>query len=124
MRSEAKSAEALSKGGKNKKFKIVIASGKGGVEKSILSSVIAELFSQNSKRVVVVDADVDAPNLGLWLGFDADWDESQEISTSEKPKVDLKKCTGCGLCAQNCRFGAIKMRNGKARIQSSYLRRL
>lgn len=102
----------------NKKFKIVIASGKGGVGKSMLSSAIAGLFFENRKKVVAVDADVDAPNLGLWLGFDAEWDRSQKISTSEKPTVDLAKCTGCGLCAQNCRFGAITMKNGKPEFNS------
>ena len=48
-------------------MKIVIASGKGGVGKSMLTSALAMLFAKNEK-VVAVDCDVDAPNLAIWLG--------------------------------------------------------
>jgi len=55
------------------KMKIAVASGKGGVGKSMLASSLAMLFSQEEK-VVALDCDVDAPNLHLWLGENEKWD--------------------------------------------------
>lgn len=85
-------------------MKIVVLSGKGGVGKSMLSSCLSVLFSKE-KKVVAVDCDVDAPNLGLWLGVEG-WDTQQKISTSVKASIDPKKCIRCKKC-YICRFGAI-----------------
>lgn len=87
-------------------MKLVVASGKGGVGKSMLASSLAILFSQRN-RVVACDCDADAPNLGLWLGI-RDWDEVKRISTSEKAWIDEKKCIKCGKCFENCRFSAVE----------------
>ena len=62
-----------------KKLKIVIASGKGGVGKSILASVLAMLFAK-TRKITAVDCDVDAPNLHLWLGEDENWDQVERGS--------------------------------------------
>lgn len=94
-------------------LKLVTASGKGGVGKTMLSSSLAILFSQNNYRVVAVDCDVDAPNMAIWLNEFKKWDRIKKISTSEKPVIDYKKCVGCGLCVENCQFNALKMENGK-----------
>jgi len=93
---------------KNKKFKLVISSGKGGVGKSMLASSLAILFAQMHK-LVALDCDVDAPNLAIWLSEVQRWDKIKNISVSEKPVIDYKKCNSCGLCAKYCQFGAIKM---------------
>lgn len=95
-----------------KKFKIVVASGKGGVGKSMLASSLAMFFGQENK-IVAVDTDVDAPNLHLWLGQGEEWDEIKKVSTNELPIIDLKKCTGCGECAKICAFNALKIQKGK-----------
>ena len=97
---------------KSKKFELVVASGKGGVGKSMLTSALAMLFSKR-KKVVAVDCDVDAPNLAIWLNEDRNWQKIKKISTSSKAVIDYKKCTGCGLCAEKCRFKAIEMKNNK-----------
>ena len=96
-------------------MKIVIASGKGGVGKSMLASALAMLFARK-KKVVALDCDADAPNLDIWLGGVKKWDKKIPVATSAKPVIDLKKCTGCGLCAKNCRFSAIKMVKGKPKV--------
>jgi len=88
------------------KKKVVVASGKGGVGKSMLASSLALLFSKE-KKVVACDCDVDAPNLGLWLGI-TDYDERKKISTSMKAIIDQKKCIKCGKCENICKFRAIK----------------
>lgn len=90
--------------------KIVVASGKGGVGKSMLASSLALLFSKN-KKIVACDCDVDAPNLGLWLGV-TDYDEREKISTSEKARVVDQKSLDDEVL-EVCRFGAIKKVNGK-----------
>jgi MinD superfamily P-loop ATPase len=90
------------------KFKIAVVSGKGGVGKSMFTSSLAMLFSLK-KKIIVVDCDVDAPNLHLWLGQKEVWDKVEKISVSERPVIDFKKCTDCGRCVQICAFGAIKM---------------
>jgi len=87
-------------------MKIVVASGKGGVGKSMLASSLALLFSKN-KKVVVCDCDVDAPNLGLWLGI-TEYDSKEKISTSVKATVDESKCIKCGKCKEICRFFAVE----------------
>jgi len=94
------------------KVKIAIASGKGGVGKSMLVSTLAMLFGQNQK-VMAVDCDVDAPNLHLWLGGGEKWDKVEKISVSEKPVINLEKCTGCGRCVEICAFNAFRLRKGK-----------
>ena len=87
-------------------MKIVVASGKGGTGKSMFASSLACLFSEKTK-VVACDCDVDAPNLGLWLGVTT-YDSEKNISTSEKANIILDKCTECGECFQTCAFGAIE----------------
>lgn len=88
--------------------KLVVASGKGGVGKSMLASSLALLFSSKSK-VIACDCDVDAPNLGLWLGV-TEWDLSRKISTSEKAFINKKICSKCGKC-YGCVFNAIERKN-------------
>jgi len=101
----------------NKNLKLVISSGKGGVGKSMLTSALAMLFAKQ-KKLVAVDADVDAPNLAIWLNeiTDQNVQFSEKISTSFKAVVDENKCNGCGLCAEKCLFKAIEIKNGKAKI--------
>ena len=96
-------------------MKLVIASGKGGVGKSMLSSALAMLFSQN-KKTIAVDCDADAPNLSIWLGGVNMWDKIIPVITSAKPEIDYKKCNGCGFCVENCRFSALKMVDGKPKL--------
>ncbi|MBD3360025.1 MAG: P-loop NTPase [Candidatus Buchananbacteria bacterium] len=100
---------------KNKQTKLVIASGKGGVGKSMLTSSLAILFNQH-KKIIAVDCDVDAPNLAIWLNEAKDWQKIQKISTAEKAIVNYKKCIGCGSCAKNCQFKSIKMAKNKPQI--------
>ena len=47
---------------------IPIASGKGGVGKSLVSANLAIALAQSGKRVVLVDLDLGASNLHLVLG--------------------------------------------------------
>jgi len=102
-----------------KKVKIVIASGKGGVGKSMLASSLAMLFAKE-RKIVAVDCDVDAPNLHLWLGEREGWDKTEKISTNEKPVINYSKCNGCGECVKICAFGALKIENCQLKVESFF----
>jgi MinD superfamily P-loop ATPase len=95
-------------------MKIVVASGKGGVGKSMLASALTLLFSKE-KKVVACDCDVDAPNLGLWLGV-TEYDTKEKVSTSEKAFIDKKKCIRCGKCIGVCNFRAIEKKNDEFEV--------
>jgi len=97
-------------------MKIVICSGKGGVGKSMLASSLALLFSKDkNKKIVACDCDVDAPNLGIWLGI-TEYDKKEKISTSVKAIISQKKCIKCGKCLDVCRFFAVVVENGIFKI--------
>lgn len=42
--------------------------------------------------------------------------EHIHASVLELPIIDLRRCTGCGLCQSLCPTAAVKVRNGKAEI--------
>ncbi|MFW6109954.1 MAG: P-loop NTPase [Patescibacteria group bacterium] len=99
--------------------KIAVASGKGGVGKSMLASSLAILFSQE-KNIVALDTDVDAPNLHLWLGEEENWDKVEKLSTNQRPVIDQEECTDCGKCVDVCQFGALSMEGGRLKVNSYF----
>ena len=98
--------------------KLAIASGKGGVGKSMLTSSLAILFSKDKKKILALDCDVDAPNLSVWLGETNKWKKVKEISVSEKPIINSKKLTKkeAEICAQKCKFNALNVVKGKLKL--------
>jgi len=83
-------------------MKIVVASGKGGTGKSTLSANFSYVISRN-RDVVLVDCDVEEPNLHLF--FEEKGKES--IVTLPIPVIDENKCDFCGKCGEFCQYGAI-----------------
>jgi len=81
---------------------IAIVSGKGGTGKT---SIIASLAALWRGRAVIVDCDVDAPDLHLILKPEIR--ERREFYGIRKAVIDKSKCTSCGLCEEHCLFGAI-----------------
>lgn len=102
---------------RDKKLKIVVASGKGGVGKSMLTSCLAILFNREYK-LIAADCDVDAPNLAVWLNEFKEWDKIEKISTSELAIIDQAKCINCGKCAKICQFKAIDSKKNKTEINN------
>jgi MinD superfamily P-loop ATPase len=82
---------------------LLILSGKGGTGKTTVASAFIEL----SKGQAFADCDVDAPNLHLVMS-----QLSEPVKTDYygfgKAVIDQEKCIRCGLCEENCNFGAIK----------------
>jgi MinD superfamily P-loop ATPase len=87
-------------------MKIAVLSGKGGVGKSMLTSGLATLLSQE-KQIIALDCDADTPSLALWLGIAPDIKKGEKISTVKKPVIDKNKCIHCNLCVNKCPFNAI-----------------
>lgn len=94
-------------------MRIVIASGKGGVGKSMIASSLALLFSKD-RRIVACDCDVDTPNLALWLGV-TEYDKKESVSTSKKAEVISQKGLDEDIL-KICRFRAIEKRGSRYEI--------
>ncbi len=92
---------------------IVIVSGKGGTGKTTVSASLVALLSGQG---LFCDTDVDAPNLELLLQPRVIRDEP--FYGMPVAAVDSGCCTGCGLCAQECRFNAITMVRETATVDS------
>ena len=80
---------------------VAIASGKGGTGKTTVTAALARLWSG---RPVVVDLDVEAPNLHLFLHPDL---ARETVATLEVPVADPALCDGCRACSDICAFKAI-----------------
>jgi len=80
---------------------IVIISGKGGTGKTSIVSAFASL----AENKVLCDADVDAADLHLIMAPEIK--ERHDFDAGHRAKIDLDKCTECGLCRELCRWDAI-----------------
>jgi len=80
---------------------LVIISGKGGTGKTVLTGAFAAL----AESKVMVDCDVDAPDLHLLL--QPDIKERYVFHSSITANINKNKCIECGKCRTLCRFDAI-----------------
>jgi MinD superfamily P-loop ATPase len=96
-------SETLQIGRKNDVRELVVVSGKGGTGKT---SVVASFFAL-AEHAAVADCDVDAADLHLVL--DPSVRRRWPFSGGSTAVIDQKPCTACGLCAERCRFGAIRV---------------
>ncbi|RLG43576.1 MAG: ATPase [Thermoproteota archaeon] len=96
---------------------VVIVSGKGGVGKTTVSASLGWLMAERMK-LVMVDVDVDAPNLSLVIG--GSLKNSLMIEAAEKAFVFEEKCKGCGICSEKCPEEAIQIIGHKAVVSSLF----
>lgn len=89
---------------------LVIISGKGGTGKTSVAASFAAL----ANNAVVADCDVDAADLHLVL--EPQILSRHDFSGGSTATVRTELCNGCGTCQQLCRFDAVIMQQGKARI--------
>jgi len=90
---------------------LVVLSGKGGTGKTTLTAALAHLMSQHG-RILLVDADVDAPNLGIILQPRVI--EKCAFYGGKRAIITQEACTACGRCAEVCRYEAV------VRLQDTY----
>jgi MinD superfamily P-loop ATPase len=100
-----------------KSRQVVILSGKGGTGKTTVCAAFAHLTSlRGDTRAVLVDADVDASNLELVLSPHCI--EKYEFYGGQVAAINPTLCTGCGICAEVCRFEAVTVQDGRHSIDS------
>lgn len=80
---------------------LVIISGKGGTGKTSVTASFAVL----ADRLVICDCDVDAADLHLVLAPQIK--EQHEFRGGHEAVIRQADCTGCGICQNVCRFGAV-----------------
>ncbi|NMC68911.1 MAG: 4Fe-4S binding protein [Myxococcales bacterium] len=83
---------------------LVVASGKGGTGKTLVSTHLAWLAAGRGLETVYVDADVEAPNGHLFL---APAVEREERHALPLPVLPAGRCVACGACQDFCPYHAI-----------------
>jgi len=86
---------------------LVIISGKGGVGKTSVTAAFAALAG----RSVIVDCDVNAADMHLLMRPDIL--RREQFVGGNEAVIRPADCTGCGLCLEHCRFGAVRMESGQ-----------
>lgn len=85
--------------------KIAITGGKGGTGKSTVAILLANKFTKEGKKVVLVDCDVECPNDYLILGQNLKRPVKRVYT--QFPKLEQAKCKKCGLCVKSCKNNSI-----------------
>jgi len=93
---------------------LAVASGKGGTGKTTVAAHLASA-SARTRSTVLVDLDVEAPDATGYFPAAHATGDTEAVSVLV-PEVVESLCTGCGLCARACRFGAILVIGGVVTI--------
>lgn len=88
--------------------KLLILSGKGGSGKTTVAAAFIDFLNIKA----LADCDVDAPNLHLVMNMESE-PEKKDYYGLQKSTIDTEKCVYCGACMENCRFGAISLKDGE-----------
>jgi MinD superfamily P-loop ATPase len=81
---------------------LTIISGKGGTGKTTVTAAFAHL----ADHAILADCDVDAADLHLILTPDII--RQEPFYGGRLPSIDYERCSRCGICEEQCRFGAIR----------------
>lgn len=84
-------------------MRIAVASGKGGIGKTMVATSLAATAAMD-RPVRFLDCDVEAPNAHLFLKPVINRNEQAVIPV---PEIDPEVCTLCGRCVEVCTFHAL-----------------
>ncbi len=91
---------------------LVVISGKGGTGKTTVTGALGFL----ANKLVLADADVEAPNLHLILNPIIK--EQEPFIGMSKAKIDPDRCVGCWACIDACRYNAIFKNGDVAKVDN------
>ncbi len=91
---------------------IVVISGKGGTGKTSLTGAFASL----ARNAILCDLDVDAPDLHILLA--PEYVREEAFISGFEAHIDPGACTGCAVCADMCRYGAVVVSGQKYTIDA------
>ncbi len=97
-------------------MRLAVASGKGGTGKTMFAAALARSLAETSGAgagPVLLDCDVEAPDLHLFIPIDVD---RRETVTVPVPVVRAELCSLCGECARACRFNALAILGDAVRV--------
>ncbi len=87
-----------------KKIKIVVASGKGGTGKTLVSTNLFWTAQKAGWQVTLVDCDAEEPNVAEFISGEI----TINFTVSQKiPVIDPESCAFCGKCFSYCNYNAI-----------------
>jgi len=92
---------------------IAVAGGKGGTGKTLVAVNLALALRREGLEVRLLDADVEEPDVHLFL--DPAWEGSEEVGIPV-PAVDPGACDLCGDCARVCAYGALAVTRKKVMV--------
>lgn len=98
---------------------ISVISSKGGVGKTMISISLIDYAARAGKKVVAVDADVNAPNLAIWFDNISKWDEEKEIKVFPLPNK-YRKCKDLKLFCDGKEVPITDEIRGKALLAKGY----
>lgn len=88
-------------------LRVAVASGKGGTGKTLVATNLAVHLRRSGHAVTLVDCDVDAPNVGLFLDAAL---SAEPVTVPVPVEPDGAACPpGCTACRDACRFGALRI---------------
>ncbi len=92
---------------------IAITGGKGGTGKTTITLKIAKQLLKQEKRISIVDADIETPNIYSFIGLG----KVVDVLTQDYPSVN-EQCISCGLCVEKCPNGALFLQDKIELIES------